>query len=150
MACFQNRRLKMDSSDKLKKMNILLIDDDELIRAALCIIFEMKGWHLITLKTAEDAIELLKNQTYEIIITDYRLPGMDGLTFFKQIQEYHPYAMKILITAYFSEEVVSEANRLGIYDLIQKPFTMKVIEETLYHLIKRDESENRQRTIQAG
>ena len=128
----------MDNCNQLKKIRVLLIDDDEWIRDSLCLFFENEGWHLIALETAEEAIELLKNETYEIIITDYRLPGMDGLTFLRQIQAIQPRAMKILITAYWSKEVVSEANRLGVNDLIKKPFTTKVIEETLSRLIKGD------------
>ena len=119
-----------------------MIDDDEWIRDSLCLFFENEGWHLIALETAEEAIEILKKETYEIIITDYRLPGMDGITFLRQIQEIQPNAMKILITAYWSKEVVSEANRLGVHDLIKKPFTTKVIEDTLSRLIKRNEAGN--------
>jgi len=132
----------MSNSNQLKRIKVLLIDDDEWIRDSLCLFFENEGWHLIALETAEEAIEILKKETYEIIITDYRLPGMDGITFLRQIQEIQPNAMKILITAYWSKEVVSEANRLGVHDLIKKPFTTKVIEDTLSRLIKRNEAGN--------
>ena len=137
----------MSQFSHLKRIRILLIDDDEWIRDSLCLFFENEGWHLIAVETAEEAIELLKKETYEIIITDYRLPGMEGLTFLWQIQEIQPHAMKILITAYWSEEVVSEANRLGVCDLIKKPFTTKVIEDTLSRLVKADELGNQGRGI---
>jgi DNA-binding NtrC family response regulator len=134
----------MSQFNQLKKIRVLLIDDDEWIRDSLCIFFENEGWHLIAVETAEEAIELLKKEAYEVIITDYRLPGMDGLTFLRQIQEIQPHAMKILITAYWSNEVLSEANRLGVHDLIKKPFTTKVIEDTLSRLVKRDELGNKE------
>jgi DNA-binding NtrC family response regulator len=60
---------------------------------------------------------------------------MDGLEFLRRIQASHPDVMKILITAYGSEELVSEAKRLGAQDFIQKPFTSEAVEEALSRLI---------------
>lgn len=124
---------------KLRQMKILLIDDDEWIRDSLGFYFEGEGCQLLALETAEEGIEALKKQNYDIIVTDYRLPGMDGLEFLKRIQDSHPQAIKILITAYGSEEVVSKAMRIGIHDFIDKPFTAKTIEESLSKLIEKRE-----------
>ena len=124
---------------KLRQMKILFIDDDEWIRDSLKLYFEGEGCHLLAVESAEEAIEELKRQVYEIIFIDYKLPGMDGLEFLKRIQGYYPQAMKILISAYGNEEVVSEAIRMGIQDFIEKPFTTKTIEESLSRLIERRE-----------
>ncbi len=132
----------MDLFGKLKGMKILLIDDDEWIRDSLALYFEGEGCHLQALETAEEGIEALKKQEYGIIITDYRLPGMDGLEFLKRIQDSHPNAMKILITAYRDEDIVSKANRMGIHDFIDKPFTTKTIENSLSRLLQ-DQKNNR-------
>ena len=132
----------MDLFSKLKTMDILLIDDDEWIRDSLSIFFEGEGCHLTALETAEEGMEALKGQNYDIVITDYRLPGMDGLEFLKRIQDMQPHAMKVLITAYGSGEVVSEANKIGIHDFIEKPFTTKTIEASLSRLVKAREQEN--------
>ncbi len=126
----------MNLFTKLKKMKILLIDDDEWIRDSLNLFFESEGCHITVLETAEEGMEELKEQTYDIIITDYRLPGMDGLEFLKRIKESSPETMKILITAYGSKEVVSEAYRIGVQDFIEKPFTTNTIEESLSRLIQ--------------
>jgi DNA-binding NtrC family response regulator len=126
----------MDLFRRLKEMRILLIDDDEWIRDSLTLFFESEGCYLLALETAEEGIDALKKQAYDIIIADYRLPGMDGLEFFRQIEKSHPDVMKILITAYRSEEVVSEADRMGIHDFINKPFSSKTIEDSLSRLIE--------------
>ena len=96
---------------------------------------------MMAVETAEEGMELLKQQGYDIILIDYKLPGMDGLTFSKKIQEMHPDAVKILITAYKTKEVVSEARQIGIQDLIDKPFTIKTIEDSLSRLIQRNEKQ---------
>ena len=131
----------MDLFTKLKSMEILLIDDDEWIRDSLSLFFESEGCHLTALETAEEGMKALRRCEYDIIVTDYRLPGMDGLEFLKQIRDTHPHAMKVLITAYRSEKVISEAVRQGIQDFIEKPFTTKTIEESLSRLIENHEQE---------
>ena len=125
----------MDLFSKLKKKKILLIDDDEWIRNSMILFFETEGCQLLALETAEEAIEALEQQHYDIIITDYRLPGMDGLQFLNRIQSLHPDALKMLITAYRSPEVVSAAIKAGVNDFIEKPFTSETIEDSLSRLI---------------
>ncbi|RZB37563.1 MAG: hypothetical protein SRB2_01107 [Desulfobacteraceae bacterium Eth-SRB2] len=127
---------------KLKEMSILLIDDDEWIRDSLSILFEIEGCHSTALETAEEGMKELNGKIYDIIITDYRLPGMNGLEFFKKIKRSHPNAMEVLITAYRSNDVVSEAKRIGIQDFIEKPFTSKTIEESLCRLIENRKRDN--------
>ena len=129
----------MDLFRKLKEMEILLIDDDEWIRDSLSIFFEGEGCRLMALETAEEGIEALRRQEYDIIIVDYRLPGMDGLKFLKRIQGPHPDVLKILITAYGNKNVISDANRIGVQEFIEKPFTSKIIEDSLARLIKAHE-----------
>ena len=121
----------------------MLIDDDEWIRDSMSIFFESEGCYLLALETAEKGMEEFKKEVYDIIIVDYRLPGMDGLEFLKRIQDLHPDTMKILITAYGNRELVSEGKRIGIQDFIQTPFTTKIIEGSLSRLIenRRFESE---------
>ena len=117
-------------------MKILLIDDDEWIRDSLTLFFEDEGCRLVAFETAEEGIDALKKKSYDIIIADYKLPGMDGLEFFRHLQKSHPGVIKILITAYGSNGVVSEAFKLGIHDFIDKPFTSKTIESSLSRLIE--------------
>jgi DNA-binding NtrC family response regulator len=129
----------MQLYEKIKEMAVLLIDDDKWIRHSLSLLFESEGCNLLALETAEEGIEALKGKDYDIIIADYRLPGMDGVTFFKEIQESHPNALKILITAYGSDEIISEVSQLGVHDYIEKPFTSNTIEDSLSRLIERRE-----------
>ena len=112
----------MDVFHKLKNKKILLIDDDEWIRDSLSLFFEAEGCRILALETAEEGIKELNRRTYDIIIADYRLPGIDGLEFLRQVKESHPAAVKILITAYSNEILVTEAKKIGIQDLIAKQF----------------------------
>ena len=122
---------------ELRKMRILVIDDDEWIRDSMSLFFEVEGCSLFALETAEEGIGVLEKRDYDMILCDYKLPGMDGLEFLKRTQVSHPRSMKILITAYGSEDVFSEAKRIGVQELIEKPFTAKILEEALIRLIER-------------
>lgn len=93
----------------------------------------------MTCETAEEGLEAIKSQNYDIIIVDYKLPGMDGLEFLKRVRGSHPQAMKILATAYRSDDLVSAAIQIGIEDFIEKPFTAKTFEESLWRLIEKRE-----------
>ena len=125
----------MNLYEKLRSMKILLIDDDEWIRDSLKIFFESEGCLIDAFETAEEALKALKKQPYDIIMVDYRLPGMDGLDFLKRISELYPNVKKILITAYGNSALISEAMQVGIQDFIEKPFTTETIEASLSRLI---------------
>ncbi|RPJ43182.1 MAG: response regulator [Deltaproteobacteria bacterium] len=131
----------MNLFDKLRPMRLFLVDDDQWIRDSLSTFFELEGCHLMAFETAEEALAALKENP-DIFIVDYKLPGMDGLEFFKRIQTSHPHAGKILITAYLNNGVLSKAVSMGIEDFIQKPFTTKTIEESLLRIIEEKKQNN--------
>ena len=134
----------MDLFSKIREMKILLIDDDEWIRDSLSIFFEAEGCHVLALQTAEEGLSAIKAQAYDLIIVDYKLPGMDGVEFIKRIHHTQPGAIKVLITAYRNDSVVSEAKKLKIHGFIEKPFTSDTIMASLAHLIQmRDRKHQR-------
>ena len=126
----------MELFNNLQGKKTLLIDDDEWIRDSLTLLFESESCSLVALETAEEGIKALTKQSYDIIIVDYRLPGMNGLEFLEWIQDYNPDAVKILITAYSDKDLISRAQKIGVQDFIEKPFTSEAIHKSLSHLIK--------------
>ncbi len=135
----------MDIFLKLRGMNILLVDDDEWIRDSLCIYFESEDCRISVHETAEKALAELDSRKFDIIITDYKLPGMDGISFLERIKKSHPNALKILITAYASEVDVHRAKQAGAKELIPKPFTSRTVEACLKRLIESGFSDENHR-----
>ena len=129
-------KLKMDIFDRIKNMKILLVDDDEWIRDSLILFFEAEGCNLLTFETAEEAIEAVKQQVYDIVISDYKLPGMDGLEFLRKVKEKQPDVFEILITAYANCEILKKAKMMGVRDIIPKPFTSEDVETSLARIIE--------------
>jgi len=137
----------MDLFSNLRNMKILIIDDDEWIRDSLRIYFEAEGCHVMVLETAEEGLAELKCRAYDLIIVDYKLPGLDGLEFFKRTLDDHADAMKVLITAYRTDSVISAARKLKIQGFIEKPFTSESLMASLAHLIKMREFRKQKNVI---
>ena len=125
----------------IKHMNILLVDDDKWIRDSMTVLFEAEGCALKALETAEEGLEIIKNQKFDIAIVDYRLPNMDGLEFLERIGVLMPNIMRILITAYGDKKMFSRAKRIGVEEYIAKPFSSENIEETLTRLVRAQDKE---------
>ena len=135
----------MDLFSEIRGMKILLVDDDEWIRDSLRIFFETEGCHVLVLETAEEGLSAIKDQTYDLIIVDYKLPGLYCIEFLKRIRHIQPDAIKLMITAYRDENVVSEAKKLKVQGFIEKPFTSETIMASLAYTIKmRDRSSERE------
>ena len=125
----------MNIYDRIRNLKIMLVDDDEWIRDSLTVLFEAEGCDLLALETAEEGIEAIQQQTYDIVISDYKLPGMNGLEFLRRVKDKQPNAIEILITAYGNQEILKEAKMLGIRNFIPKPFTTENIETALSRFI---------------
>lgn len=125
----------MNLFDKLKKMKMMIVDDDEWIRDSLCLFFQSIGCTLMAFESAEAALVELQKQAFNIIIADYRLPGMNGLVFLEKVKEIYPETKEVLITAYRNEDILQGLSKVGIQDFIEKPFTSQTIMETLSSLI---------------
>jgi CheY-like chemotaxis protein len=125
----------MDLFNALRTMRLLLIDDDEWVRDSLRLFFESEGCRITALESAEDGLKLIDQQYFDIIIVDYRLPGMDGIEFIQRLPQKQAGGLKVLITAYGNKEVMEMARRAGIHETILKPFDSEAVETTLKRLI---------------
>jgi len=124
----------INTFNNLKDLRILLVDDDALIRDSLSIVFINRGCHFIACESAEEALQALDSDCFDIIISDFKLPGIDGLAFLKSAAITSPQSIKILITAYHEKEIVAEAFRCGVHDFIEKPFSPRKLIAAVYQL----------------
>ena len=125
----------METFSKLQDRKTLLIDDDDMIRKALTIVFRNKGCSLETCENAEKGLLSLKEKHFDIIICDLRLPGMDGFEFFSLAETRQPHMLRILISSYGDVEVKRKSRKIGLDAFIPKPFTIRELVNSLVPLL---------------
>jgi DNA-binding NtrC family response regulator len=102
---------------------ILIVDDEEIVMVALRETLARAGYQVSTASNPLPALELLKEETFAVIITDQQMPRMTGLEFLAQVKQIQPDATRILITAVLSLDTVIEAiNKGEIYRFIVNPW----------------------------
>jgi len=138
--CSSLQGWRMNLYERLRKMKIVLIEDDPGIRNGLRTFFRYQGCRLQDFGNATLAMEALTKEKVDIIISDYWLPDMDGLTLLQQVRTRQPEAIRILITAYPTASTREEAARTGIHDYIEKPLTVQKLEKSLESLIAKSSS----------
>jgi len=112
---------------------ILIVDDEKDILRALEFILSREGYSVSTATSGEEAIELLKKDEYDLVLTDLRMEGMDGLEVLQRTLQMRPSTLVIIMTAYATVESAVTAMKMGASDYIVKPF----INEDVKMRIKR-------------
>jgi DNA-binding NtrC family response regulator len=128
---------------RLKGLNTLLIDDDEVIRETMKMVFAYNGCLIKVVGTAEDGLGALARETFDIIICDFRLPGINGVEFFRQAIESYPHTVRVLISGYGNEETIREAFEVGVHEFMKKPFSLVAFLERLIPHVDKHLAEKR-------
>ena len=119
----------------------LLIDDDRHLLTALPTVFEI-GPRPITVDTAssaEQALRLIQCTEYDVIVSDFSMPGLNGMDFLKECRIVRPHIPVILLTGYGTHELEQEALKEGAYALIQKPVDADVFLSVVTRAVIRRE-----------
>ncbi len=129
-----------EHSEHTRKNKILAIDDDGLVRRTLELLLKEAGYEPTMAAGGQEALGLLARQHFDLVITDIRMPEIDGLQVIQAVHDYcgqmkKPLIPVIVLTAYKDEPVRQAAVRMGVKEFLLKPFKMdeflKVLERTL-------------------
>lgn len=127
----------MEIYKKLKNLKIALVEDDPWIQSGLETYFRYHDCDLLVFENGGLAIDALSKERVDIIICDYWLPDLDGLTLLRKVLERQPGLVCILVTAYPSDAIKEEAKKLGLHDFIPKPLTIQKLEASLAAVIEK-------------
>ncbi|OGL41652.1 MAG: Fis family transcriptional regulator [Candidatus Schekmanbacteria bacterium RIFCSPHIGHO2_02_FULL_38_11] len=103
---------------------ILIVDDESTIRMSLARILEKEGYAVAQAENGKKAIELLKKEPFHLILTDLKMPEVDGFEVLKQAKSISPDSVVIVLTAYVSVESAISAMKAGAYDYLSKPINI--------------------------
>ncbi|MBN2332588.1 MAG: sigma-54-dependent Fis family transcriptional regulator [Deltaproteobacteria bacterium] len=122
-------------------VRVLIVDDEAVIRRGLCRVMEGRGYQAEASESGFGAIEKLQKTPFNIVITDLKMPGMDGIEVLKAIKILQPDVPVIIITGYSTVDTAVDAMKNGAFDYISKPFTPE-------QMIEMVEKALEQRTVQ--
>jgi len=128
-----------------KRANILLVDDEEQLRLAAEKILTKEGYRVTSFATATEGLEAFATQEADLLITDLKLPDLDGIEVLKRAKELRPSVEVILITGHGTVQNAIEAMRLGAYDFIEKPIDRNLLVKAVAKAVERQKlaEENR-------
>jgi len=127
-----------------KKIKIFIVDDDEFSLENLTLSLSDDKYEVTQTGSSEMALELLQNNDYDIAILDLKLQGMSGLDIIENVKDSNKLTKYILITGYSEEEAFIKATRIGVNDILKKPYEESKLHATLEKLLQiiRLEEEN--------
>jgi DNA-binding NtrC family response regulator len=114
------------------KPSILVVDDELLIRDLLYDFFSGQGWDIAVAENGEKALEVLKARKVDLVLSDIKMPEMDGLTLTSRVKDAYPHIPVVLMTGYPSVDTAVTALRSKVEDYIVKPFNIN----QLYRLVE--------------
>lgn len=115
-----------------KKISILVVDDERSVRDSLYNWFIEDGYHVDCAEDAKKALSILEAESFDIVLADIKMPGMDGLEMLKRIKTIQKDAIVIMMTAFATVETAVQALKDGAFDYVTKPFDP----DDLSHLIR--------------
>jgi DNA-binding NtrC family response regulator len=112
---------------------ILVIDDESLMREFIAESLTSQGYDVDSANNGVKALELIEDESYDLVLTDYKMPKVTGMDVLKKVLEKMPDCKVVIMTAYGTIEKAVEAMKIGAFDYITKPFGV----EEILHLVKR-------------
>ncbi|MFQ5607154.1 MAG: response regulator [Candidatus Zixiibacteriota bacterium] len=123
------------NGERQPKNSVLVVDDELLIRDLLYDFFQERSWEVTVTESAEKALRHLEARSFDILLTDLRMPEMDGSALIDKARAHHPEMPVIVITGYPSVESAVRSLRQKVDDYLTKPFNVsklfKAVEETV-------------------
>ena len=129
-----------------QKTQILILDDEPIVCKRLHPALEKAGYEVETFTSSAEAMERVKNKEFDIIITDLKMEGVDGMTFLSAVKERSPATEVIVITGFATMETAKESYQKGVFDFVAKPFKLGEIQD----VVKRAENKRRLGNVGPG
>lgn len=114
---------------------ILIVDDDDILRTVLKAFLTTEGFQIVPAASGPEALEIVKSRPLDLMISDIRMRPMSGIELLRNVRQTHPQLPVIMLTAYSSRDTAHEADKLGAYAYLAKPFTndevVRIVKEAL-------------------
>ena len=126
-----------------KQIRILVVDDEPRICHLIEVLLKREGYQIDVSFSGTDALEMLKKYNYQMLITDLKMPGIDGLELIQKAKEQNPEIRTIMVTGYTTVDTAVQSLRHGVDDYITKPFNIFELKKAVKQILH-----TRQRRLQ--
>ena len=129
---------------------VLVVDDDEQMRVALSATLKHLNYDAKIAKDAKEALKILKKEKFDVILSDLKMPKMDGVEFLKEVKKMGISSPFIMITAFGDVKTAVETMKLGAFDFILKPFSQQALKKVLDLAISHSAIQTETETVQGS
>ena len=126
-----------------KLQKVLVIDDDAIVGRSFDRVLSEKGYQVSTAHNGQEALDTMRDEDFDVVFTDIKMPGMDGLEVTERIKARCPWTPVVVITGHGTQENEAKASVLGANGFVRKPLTPQMIESITLKAVKESE----QRTV---
>ncbi len=125
-----------EENPSLDAGRVLVVDDHRQARESMADVLRQAGHRVACCSSASEALQVIQQESYDCIITDLKMPGMNGLEFIVQLEQRRYGAQVVMVTAHATVNSAVEAMRHGAFDYIEKPFDVDQIERLVAQAIR--------------
>ena len=119
------------------KRHVLVIDDDAVVGRSFDRVLSDKGYEVNTARSGEEGLKDIESHDYDVVFTDIKMPGMDGLEVAERIKARCPWTPVVVITGYGTQENEARAHVLGVNGFVRKPLTPEMIESVTLKALEK-------------
>lgn len=117
---------------------VLVVDDDPVVGKSFNRVLSGKGYVVVTAEDGYDALQKLQSERYDLVFTDLKMPGMDGVEVAERVKARQPWTPVVIVTGFGSRTSEERARAAGVTGFLHKPLTPEQIEETAEHALQAE------------
>ena len=116
---------------------IMVIDDEKIVGDMSKLSLEQEGYIVETFLNAEPALKRLQEEKFDVVVTDYKMKGIDGMEVLKTVKNLYPATQVIMITAFANLDAAIEALRRDVHDFFPKPVKIKELKASIKRALEK-------------
>ena len=121
----------------MTKTRIMIIDDEKIVGDMARLSLEAEGYAVETFLNAEPALKRLQEEKFDVVVTDYKMRGIDGMEVLRTVRSRYPGTQVIMITAFANLDAAIEALRRDVHDFFPKPVKIKELKESIRRALQK-------------
>jgi DNA-binding NtrC family response regulator len=120
---------------------VLVVDDDAVVGKSFNrVLSEKKGYVVTTVENAHEALKQMREQSFDVVFTDIKMPGMDGVELAERVKASQPWTPVVIITGYGTTENEARAKAAGVSEFVRKPLSPEMIEESAAYALREGDA----------